>query len=428
MLYVRYPYHFTAPNFYGEDGNVYVENIYNKGPIAAIFTLFNGYLIFLQYIVVVAGFLLNKIVGGDFITLSKSLAVVSFFTISAVCSLVWLLFRKKIGDLWAIIAFIFLLFVPLAGSDFAVIGTVGNLKFLFFFLATILIIYRNDPMLCSQQSKKIYLIDTVLLMCVLTNITVVALIPLGLLRYKNEIKRAINKKHLRPLMHLNGLVSLVVLMGISGLYVMAVYINGVPEMPGYLDTPLRLQGLLNSFYRSSWYGVLYPLHTSLNQVVVLGLLLIAAATPLLMRKKRVFLLTILWAIFITAAGFVFNRPGVTEFLIGYNTDGGPGQFFYGGTMLFIFAIFYLSADWFKRQKGVARALVLFGIVMYAVWAFPYAGFQEKSYAFYANRPTLYEATRQACANSAQDKQVTIEIYPLEGWQMDIEREIACQSR
>lgn len=427
LMYKRFPLHFDIPNFYAEDGKVFADNIIEKGWLLAALTPFNGYLIFLQYVVTGAGFMINVVAGGDFVTLSKAIAIASYVAIALACSLPWLLFRQKIGALWSLLAVIFLAFVPLGASDFTVIGTIGNLKFLFFYVACLLIMYRVFVLGKDSGLIKTIVVDVLILLCVLTNVTVIALLPFLFLPYKGQFLAAARSKKLKSLkvvLQEPAFIGAALLVMVSGVYFLIVVAAGIPKMPGYLDGPIREAGLMNSFYRSSWYGVLYPLHTTLNHFVVAGLLVLLPAV-LLIKKCRWEVLLLLWAIFVSVVGFVINRPGVTEFLVGYTADGGPGQFFYGGTMIFVFGIFYLSAGWFNGLRRAYKLLVITGLALYMIWAFPYAGDGPKSYDRYDARPTLYQATEVACQQQ-KGKEISIQIYPSEGWSMDVERSIACE--
>lgn len=421
---MRYPLNFDIPNFYAEDGSVFVENILDKGWLAALLTPFNSYFVVLQYGTVYAGMVINQLVGSGFDTLPKAIAIASYLSLALVCTLPWILFWKRLGVIWTVLAILFLLFVPLGASDFTVIGTIGNLKFAFFFAAFLLALYRVDTELCPEHSKRIYVVDFLLLLCLFTNILVVALLPLVLYRYRNLLRSLISASLFRAIKQNPGLISVGLLGFISLVYIVTVTLLGIPEMKGYLDGPLHLKGLINALYRSSWYGVLYPFYTTMNFIAIIGLLLLTPAI-LMVKKYRTVSFFGLWAIFISAAGFVMNRPGVTEFFLQYTADGGPGQFFYGSTMIFIFLIFYLSADWFNGLKWKAKVLTIFAIAVYAAWAFPYAGDGLRSYARYSSRPTIYQAIEAACSKQDGPNRIQLEIYPAPEWQMDIDKEIVC---
>lgn len=425
VLYLRYPYAFSAPNFYAEDGNVIYENLYNKGFIGALFSRFNGYLIFFQYLVGYASYLTNTVFGGHLYTLPKAVSIVSYITFSVACSLPWLLFKNKLGSIITILTVVLLWFTPFGRSDLAVLGTIGNLKFLFFYVACLLIIYRNDKSLVPNKSKKIYVIDIFLLGCVLTNILVVALLPLALLRYKNILLKIYKYKNIKLLTNNYEILSLFIISLTSIIYVITMYVMGIPKMPGYLDGALRFNGLVNSLFRSSWYGIIYPVYTTMNIITVVGLLSLLPL-GLLIKKHRAVYVIVLWGIAISSLGFVLNRPGVTEFFESYTADGGPGQFFYAGTMIFVFGLMYLVHEKFKSVNKFFKLLTVYFFAIYFVWAIPFAGERAQSYKIYSSRPTSYQSIQTACKNSNNTGPVTFKIYPAEGWNMTIKKDIACQ--
>ena len=288
-----------------------------------------------------------------------------------------------------------------------------------------LIIYRNDISLVPKKSLKLYFVDIALLLCVFTNVLVVLLLPLALIRYKQEISKLIKTKKLKLSSH-KDLLAIVLILIISGIYVVAIYINGIPKMEGYLDGPLVIEGFINAFFRVTWYGILYPAYTTFNIVMVIGLLLLIPLA-IFMKKNKLFVISVAWAIFVYTIGFVANRPGVTEFLRDYTSDGGPGQFFYGGTMIFVFGLVYLVSQNYNSLKLYKKAIALYLVLIYMIWAFPYAGSGENSYNLYRVVPTSYQAVTESC-NKNSGKYVTFDIYPSAIWTMTIERDLACQKQ
>lgn len=419
--YLRYPFNFTDPNFYGEDGKIYVANVLVDGPVAALFNLFNGYLIIGQYIVTELGMALNAIVGNGFSTLPKAIAVVSYLVFGLACALPWLLFRKRLGSIWTLVLIAFLALVPLGGWAYTTLGTVGNLKFLLFYVAFIFIIYRNTVALQLPGSKRILLVDLILLICILTNVVVVGLLPLALYPYKDKLLSIWKTKSIKPGIQF-GLLSLLVLGALSAIYIAVIYKLGIPKMPGYLDEPLNMLGLMNTVYRSSWYGLIYPAQETLNFLFV-GILLLLTSSILLIKKYRFISFAVLYSILICALGFALNRTGVTHYFTAYVADGGPGQFFYGGTMIFVFGVAYILADRFNSLKTKSKFICLVLICLYFIWALPFTGFRDKSFNSYKNRPSIIPALTEACARPGDT--VKIDIYPTPEWFMEVSRADAC---
>lgn len=193
-------------------------------------------------------------------------------------------------------------------------------------------------------------------------------------------------------------------------------------MPGYLNEPLNILGLMNTIYRSSWYGVIYPIQSTMNFLFV-GLLLLLTSSILLIKKYRFISFAVLYGVLVCALGFSLNRTGVTHYFIAYVPDGGPGQFFYGGTMIFMFGIAYIMADWFNSLRIRPKVVCLVLICLYFIWALPFAGYRGKSFDSYKNRPSIIPALATACARPGDT--VKIDIYPTPGWYMEVSRDDAC---
>ncbi len=421
LAYRRYPYAFKFPNFYGEDGNAYVLNIYTDGILKSLLYTFNGYLILLQYAVVAVAMGLNAVVGNGFVTLPKSIALVSYLTFGAAASLPWLLFRRQLGHVWALVLILMLTYVPMGGWDYTIFGTVGNLKFLFFYVAVLLVVYRKDTRRLPVNSLRFYAVDILLLLFIATNTVVAALLPVALWRHKNELLTMVRQRRITHISR--GLLSMTALCGITLAYATSILIMGIPKLPGYLDGPIVWQGLVNALFRGSWYGFLYPAYAAMNPVFVYLILLVSLGI-LVVKKYRGIGFIVLYSVFVATVGFVLNRPGVTAFFGGYLPDGGPGQFFYGGTMAFIFGVFYVMADWVRGLRGPKRAGFWVAAILYLTLALPVAGYGGRSYATYSYRPPIHQALVSGCAQPGD--RILIEIYPATGWRMYLPRDIVCK--
>lgn len=420
MFFLRYPYAYTNPNFYAEDGKVFAAAILNEGPLMALGHLFNGYLIVGQYLIADFGFLINALVGHGFVTLPKAFAVASYLALGFACALPWLLLRRRLGMIWTLVTIVVLTFVPLGGIDFTTIGTIGNLKFLFVYIAFIFIIYRN--IIAEEKSSyKLVLVDLILFFCVLTNITVVALLPLALYPYWKDLLRMWRKKNLRKYLSA-GLVGLSVLAIASLIYIVVVYKLGIPKTPGYLDEPLSFVGLMNTVYRSSWYGLLFPIQSGINHVFV-ALVLAGTLGIFYFKKHRFLAFATLYAVLVSALGFALNRTGITQYFEGYAADGGPGQFFYGGTMVFVFGVAYICAGWFNSLKRQQKGIFFGVLVLCLVFALPLTGGRQRSFESYSYRPAIAPAAADACSKPGDT--VRVAIYPTPDWYMDVRRKDAC---
>jgi hypothetical protein len=361
--------------------------------------------------------------GHGFISLPRALAVVSYATFAGACALPWLLFKKYFGVGFSLLLTLLLLFVPLGGWDYTVFGTIGNMKFLLFFVAFLLIWYRVIADFPGRWNIRLIVVDISLLALILTNITIIALLPIALVRYRSYIIGLIRNRRLtRPSY---GLAFIVVLGVIGVIYVGAMYKLGIPKMPGYLDGPISYQGLLNTIFRASWYAVLHPLYTSLNSVFI-DLLLVGSVAILFVKRYRLIGAAGIYAVVVGTVGFAYNRPGVTQYFRGFLPDGGPGQFFYGCTMIFLFIVVWILRDQFKTMQRAVRGVVLASIGLYMVLTIPIAGYGLRSYQTYAWIPDVYHQLPALCAQTKANDNVNLQIYPTNGWYMNISHERACK--
>ena len=428
VVYFRYPYAYSIPNFYAEDGKIYVANIFQMGPINATFQLFNGYLVVGQYLVVHFAMLINELFGSGFVSLPKAIAVASYVFLGVISCLPWLLFKNKMGSTMSIIAGFLIALFPLGASDWTVIGTVGNLKFAFVYIAFLMILHRNRLVDEKYAYRKMFWIDAVLLICIMTNITTIALLPLACLPYIRKQLVLKPKYNFKTLFSESSTIGLINLMCLSVVYVSYVLLHGIPKMHGYLDGPINIAGVVNALYRGSLYGFLYPLQSTMTTVLSMLLMITAlVAVWYLVRNKndRLSVSAAIYSILIAVFGFVISRPGVTEYYGTPVTTGGPGQFFYGGTLILIFVSLYLISSKIngmnKRQKTALSAFFM----LYLVWSVPFAGYREKSLQEYNRVPPISQARAVACTSPPPGNSVKIQIYPTQEWYMTIKKEVAC---
>ena len=423
IFYLRYPYTYSEANFYAEDGTVFVKNILEEGPLVGALSLFNGYFVLGQYILVNVAMVINFIFGHGLETLPKAIAVVSYLFWGLIVSLPYLLFRKKLGTILSLLTVLVLCFVPFGGYDYAIIGTIGNLKFAFFFAATLLVIFRNDLNLVKHRWQFV-LIDLALLLCALTNIITVVLLPFCLWRYRDTI-RNLFKKFTKTIKKLPfDFYSLIAIAASLLIYVVIVYARGIPDMPGYLDEPLIPSALLDILYRGSVYGLTFSANSYMTDGVAVLLLVISAALAII-SKQRVILLFIGFAIIVNVLGFALSRPGITHLYQAYTGDGGPGLFFYAGTMLFIFAIAYAVSGWFNQQKLSGKFVIALVTIAFVLVVAPASGSPEASHASIAKRPSFQAEVDRVCAIKPTPDFVEMGVYPAENWTLTLPRDQVC---
>ena len=406
IFYRRFPNNYLQPNFYAEDGYVFANNLSHYGFVHTLFTTFNGYYIWGIYILEKIGFLVNTIFfHNEFVNLPRALAVTSYTFLGGVATLPYILFRKYLLPQAILIATLLIIFVPLIGWDYAIIGTIGNLKFAFLFIAFLLLTYRH---LMPAGSKKVYLVDLCLLVCAYTNITVYALMPFALLRYWPCLRAREFKAVLRDYTF-RSLVGLGVCL-LPQLYI--VHRDGIPLLPGYLDTAYNSHRTVEIFiYRSYLYGVLFPITKYLNDIIVTVITLVASGFLFVFgRKYRQVLLFGLFAIFMATFLFVIKRTGISDYFLGYKSSG-PDQFFYTQNWIFGFliALSLTQCILLFRQRTIRVGLYILVFAYIGIALAPHAGtygdndFMEKTVG------NIYSEANADCKTS--QKYFNLTIYP-----------------
>lgn len=417
-VYRRFPNNYDAPNFYSEDGSVFAKTLAEQGFWHALTTTFNGYYIWGLYILEQAAFIVNKVFFSNVFTeLPRSLALISYGFLGFAALLPTLLLRKYIRFSALVIITLFVLFVPLRGWDYSIIGTIGNLKFVFLYIAFVLLVYRHYM---PEGSRKVYAIDAAILACAYTNITVYLLMPFALLRYLPQLKTQHGPIIRRIWQLLQNSVSLQSLVVLAVALVPQLYIvhrDGVPALPGYLDSAYDSRRTIEIFgARSYLYELIYPIYKHFTDILTLltvgGLGIVSWWAA---RRYRPVLLFGWIAILLGTLLFVVKRTGVSSLFGGY-TVGGPDQFFYAQNMIAGFLaglvipelINHLKRSWMRWSAYVL------GIVLFVAVFIPIASSYGKNNFMETTVGTIYVDAKQACQKSAPHHPVDIAIYPSTG--------------
>ncbi len=421
IFYRRYPNYMRAPNFYAEDGQVFAKNILFHGFWHALFTTFNGYYIWGIYILQKIAFILNSLLyGGELATLPKAIALTSYTFLGFIAVLPALLFRKYLSHATLLLIFLFTLFVPLIGSDYTLVGTLGTMKFAFVYIAFLLLACRH---MLPDESRKFYLIDAFLVVCLYTNTTVYFMMPFALLRYLPRLR----KKQFVALLKTRSVQSLAVLglLALPQLYV--IHKNGIPPLPGYLDNPFNPARAIEIFLsRSYTYAVLFPINKYLNDaVVVIALALFTASGFFLPRRHRFFFVFGYASIFLASALFILKRTGVSDYFFGYKS-GGPDQFFFAQNWIFTFILSMVIVAFIGRLKaGTLRHLSYAGVVLMVVcFLAPHANTYGRNNFEEVSVGNIYQNAQVSCRKPG--KTLDLAIYPSSSETFkDIPRQLLC---
>jgi len=407
IFYRRFPNNYQEPNFYAEDGYVFAKNIISNGTLRALGTTFNGYYVWGIYILERFGFVVNRLFfGNQFANLARSFSLISYLFLGFITTLPILLFRNYLKPTAIVFIVLLAVFVPMTSYDYAIIGTIGNLKFAFIYLAFILLVYRH---LMPENSKKVYLVDAGLLICAYTNITVYPMMLFALLRYLPRIKGKDFYKKLLADRTFQSLIVLGILM-LPQLYI--VKTHGVPLLKGYLDSGFIFRRTVEIFVdRSYLYGLLFPINKFLNDTIVIIVTALLVGLGLVFAKKyRSIFVFGLASVLLATLLFVVKRTGVSAFYTGYK-NGGPDQFFYPQNWIFDFVMCIVGVEILSKIKQLPWRVFLYGlafiVIIFALA--PKASSYGKTDFMAENVGTIYAVGHQDCLTKASQFDLTI--YP-----------------
>ncbi len=425
LFYRRFPNNFHQPNFFGEEGYVWSNNVIHKGLLRSFGTTFNGYYIWGLYILEGIGFAINKVFfAGEFANLPRSFSIVSYSFLGFMVILPAILFRKSIRLPALVMIGLLIIFVPLRGWDYGVIGALGNMKFVFVYIAFLLLVYRHQ---LPEGSRKVYLIDILLLICAYTNVTVYALIPFAALRYLPKLKHPSITKIKTLLLQDRSLQSLIVLCValLPQIYVIKHY--GIPPMPGYLDGKYNFSSTIEIFTtRSYFYGLIFPLYKYFTDLISIVIFIVVSLFGLRYAGKyRSQFVFGMIAISLTTLLFVLKRPGVSDFFVDYR-DSGPDQFFFTQNWIFGFiftvVVFRLIGKMQRVSYRVAMYTLLFGA--FFIFLVPNAGTYGKNNFMEKTIGNIYNVAKDDCSRPGEE--FTLIVYPVKNQRYEhITREQLC---
>ena len=421
---------FTFANFYAEDATVLYENIYTKGFLDAVLSAFNGYLIVGQYLLAYVAAGLNFVIGNNLETLPISTAIVSCVFLGLVASLPFILFREQLGARLAILASLLTALIPLKSFDYAIIGTISNLKFIFLYVAVLLVIYRLTRK--DLSTKRIILIDATLLLCALTNVTVALLLPLILLPHVTQWLSAVRTLNWHSVLSRNKYrqISGIILVALAAAYTLIALLKGIPKIPGYLEGPFLWESTLPLIDRSLFFSLMYPVTSSFNDYFVGALFLVTISILawqfVKKQDSRYIIAVALWAIFLGTVLFAINRPGIGVYYLNYDHKGGPDQFFMAQNMIFIFLIAWLIKDSVRRFNTTRYVLLSVAVTIYLLLALPHGSSFGASRVVYEQMGPIGPNIDKACAQYSDEDKVIIQVYPTPYWQWHVDHDLACE--
>lgn len=420
---VRYLPAFTDPNFYAEDGTVFVAGILEKGPFYSPATPFNGYLVSGTYLLTQLAMGAHAVAGLPFAALPFVIALVSVLWLGLCASLPYLCFRTTLGEPLALAAVVLLTMVPLPEADFKIIGTVANTKFSFFFVALVLILLRWKLVETGRRTRYIPLIDFGLLVCALTLPTVIALLPLIIIHALRDSYTAMRTKSIRPLLSISTL-SAAATGVLAAWYLALTVLDDSVTLEGYLDDPFIPETVIAVSYRVTTYQWLFPATPIMNDFVavasIVALLAVWSILGYRFRRLRLVAVAVI-SISIATVGFFVARPGLSILFTEYRHA--SDEFFYPQSWIVAFLTCLLLSAWAGRGwrlKSFLGAVALFVIV-----SAPFGGSWGDHLSRYDQRHTIYQTVETACRGDGGGDDVTVELYPNEEWSLTVPRETVC---
>lgn len=421
IFMMRYQPAFSQANFYAEDGNVFTNTVLTHNPVETALTGFNGYLVVGQYIIAEAAVDAASALGMHFYQIPAVIAFFSCLFLGLTVALPYILFRRQLGQIMALVAVLFGAFTPMPSSDYVVIGTLGNLKFAFLYWAFLFVLYRIQNV---KNTKKVVLSDAVLLLSILTYAPAAALLPFALWPYKDSILKAVrSKKDMYKLFRTRTFTSLIVLSGISAVYLSVVILRGVPPIPGYLDGPYHARATMKIAFHSTWYAWLFVLVDKMRDLVAAGLIALVIYIGLRFKNNREVFLLGAWSILVGTVSFVVNRPGIGDFFMQYAN--GPDQFFYAQRLVFTFMIIWMFAAYFKALTAEGKTVYLAVIILLFLCVVRYAGSFGANQSQYSAILPANKTIPEQCANT-HNSTIVVGLYPSQQWHWTLDRNTACK--
>jgi hypothetical protein len=414
IFYKRFPDNYHYANFFAEDGQHFVQNILDDGFLHAVFTTFNGYFIWGIYFLTGIGFTLNQLLsGGHFINLPEALAITSYIFLGFCCALPLLLLRSYLRLPYLIAAALLLAMLPMPSFDYITIGTIGNLKFAFFFISFLLLLYRIK---LSRNSRKVFLVDAGLLVCCYTIAEAYVILPFLLLCDGIRPGQLLKRTAWRSTFTRSNasLLSFVALGLLAFVQVVMVAINGTPELPGYLDEPYQFGKTIEIFIgRMFFFPFLSAIYSHLNDVLVVTATIIGAGLILKFGNRSNRPIYILGVISILAATavLIFNRTGVSTHYDHYQLSGFD-NFFYPQNFIAIILGILLLTDINKRVDWFNRFRLSWVIVLLAGLGMLYVNLTTAPNNFMPYQiGTLKQQAQKICPTD--QKNVRITVYPFD---------------
>ena len=419
FVFCRFKYNFLFPNFYAEDGKMFSRQIYDSG-FTSFFKLFNGYYILGLYALTWLAERLNHFLGFNLADLPRTISVVSYVFYSFVFNFHWLLLNRMSFAAKLLLS-LMLFTVPLAPGQYEIFGIIGNTKWVFAYIAFLLVCWRAS---LAEEDQKNWLAVLLILICFYTLPTVIFLYPILFLD-SMPLFRNFSRRKISPNVKLSSFLALCVL---SIFQVWATLFND-HSIKGYLDGMLNRTALIEIVVaRTFLYGFSPQFYTKLNDfsaIVATSLFFLLGLRTLRGSCRWYFVFGFLFC-FILSAAFVLNRPGISQAPHFNNyTHGSYSRFFFAQNMI----CFLLFVGVFDSAVGTIhnrlKRLCIFGTLGLCVLGTFFSAKGEWKYSNFMEETigNIYLHASKMCSDSAEN--FLLPIYPTSDWQMASNKKELC---
>jgi len=401
---IRYLPNLLDANLYAEDGNVFLNNYISSG-ISSINDLFNGYPIVGLYILIGAASTLHSISFLPGFTVPTFIALISFiywglFSYSPIYLLKEILSKRN----RVLLAFSILL-IPLGSWDYAILGTIGNLKFSFLPLSFFTALFLSGNREIAK--KEFSLIILLFAICITTN-------PLSILSFSVLIPRLNKAISDRNWFYVSSVCALF----LAALWPILSFFSHRAPQPGYLDAPYKIEKSIEIFAgQTILYAGFHSVYMYLNDYFAFALATLLILFVILFTKKSNYFSIVAISMALIGSGvFVLERPGISDFFYGYTTSS-PSQFFYAQNILATTAIFITCQSFYSsnKTKGRAKLIALLPVIVFISQIFP-----TTPIGTFGHNPPMQNQVASAIESSKLTcRQVSpvieVNIYPYEPW-------------
>ena len=405
---LRYPAYLKYPNFYAEDGTVFFSDVVAH-PLKSLLFGFNGYpIVGLRLISLCALFLSFFFIFHNITFFVITLSVLSYLLWALLGLYTFFVLSKILSSRFAFLGSLLIVLVPINGWNYAILGTLGNLKFAFIYLGFLSVINKLADRKWSFTSFSIFLFS------VLTNPLAIIFFPLTLLTTL-ELKLSRNRLDYLLIVPFS-IIAIAIFRSVKVASIPLEYSQGEFTPSQILETVFS-RTLAFPINSNSYLSL-----GNLNLIVVLILFVLS------LLYKNYLPLIILLLCSVISFVIVSARHNLIPFFSGYR-DSGPAQFFYAQNMIVVFIVVLLLGKNLSRfDKNKSMILVLITALFLASNSegigFGFTGENSKWHKTFGN---IRENLGKACKISTGNK-VVITIIPGDPWSLSLSKEVYCNDQ